>query len=152
MEGRSPNLQLSANSFLTTYYRDQKNAKIFNSMSERHTISYRKAAIYKYTRKHSPPKKIAKFDMMKPEERQAFVDVWRLIPDRYPPPQTSARPRCKDLLRVQRLHDGGHQRRNVETRVVGRRSTLRESSSFSLAAPTRQVTHEAANGGSRVPD
>jgi hypothetical protein len=102
--------------------------------------------------KAQPRKKIAKFDMVEPRERQAFVDVWRLIPDRYPPPQTSARPRRKDLLRVQRLHDGGHQRRNVETRVVGRRSTLRESSSFSLAAPTRQVTHEAANGGSRVPD
>jgi hypothetical protein len=80
------------------------------------------------------------------------VDVWRLIPDRYPPPQTSARPKRKDLLRVQRLYKGGHQRRNVKKLVVGRQSTLRESSSFSLAAPTRQVTPEAASGGGCVPD
>jgi hypothetical protein len=60
--------------------------------------------------KAKPRKKIAKFDMVEPRERQAFVDVWRLIPDRYPPPQTSARLKRKDLSRVQRLHKGGHQR------------------------------------------
>ena len=102
--------------------------------------------------KAQPTKKIAKFDMLKPEERQAFVDVWRQIPGRYPPPQTSAQPKRKDLLRVQQLHNGGRQRGNVRRQVVGRRSTLRESSSFNLAAHTRQVTHEAANGGSCVPD
>jgi hypothetical protein len=75
------------------------------------------------------------------------VDVWRLIPDRYPPPQTSARLKRKDLSGVQRLYKGGHQRRNVKKLVVGRQSTLRESSSFSLAAPTRQVTPGAASGG-----
>jgi hypothetical protein len=102
--------------------------------------------------KAQPTKKIAKFDMLKPEERQAFVDVWRRIPGRYPPPQTSAQLKRKDLLRVQQLHNGGRQRGNVRRQVVGRRSTLRESSSFNLAAHTRQVTHEAANGGSCVPD
>jgi hypothetical protein len=102
--------------------------------------------------KARPSKKIVKFDMVKPGDRQAFVDVWRSIPDRYPPPRTPAHPERKDLLRVQRLHSGGHRRRNVKTQVVGRRSTLRESSSFSLAAPTQQVTHEAANSGSCVPD
>jgi hypothetical protein len=86
--------------------------------------------------KAQPSKKIAKYDMLKPEERQAFVDVWRLIPDRCPPPQTSARLKRKDLLRVQGLHNGGHQRGNVKKLVMSRQSTLRESSSFSLAAPT----------------
>ena len=102
--------------------------------------------------KAQPPRKIVKFDMLKPGDRQAFVDVWRRIPGRYPPPQTSARPKHKDVLRVQQLHNGGHQRGNVRTQVLGRRSTLRESSSFSLASPTRQITHETANGGSCVPD
>jgi hypothetical protein len=102
--------------------------------------------------KAQPSKKIAKFDMVKPKERQAFVDVWRLIPDRYPPPQTSACLKRKDLLRVQELHNGGHQRRNVKKLVAARQSTLRERSPFSLAAPTQQVTPEAANGGGCVPD
>jgi hypothetical protein len=102
--------------------------------------------------KAQPSKKIAKFDMVKPKERQAFVDVWRLIPDRYPPPRTSACLKRKDLLRVQGLHNGGHQRRNVKKLVAGRQSTLQERSPFSLVAPTQQVTPEAANGGGCVPD
>jgi hypothetical protein len=107
--------------------------------------------------KAQPSKKIAKFDMVKPKERQAFVDVWRRIPDRYPPPQPPVWLKRKDLLRVQGLHNGGHQRRNVEKlvvrrQVVRRQSALRASLSFGFETPIRQVTHEAANGGGCVPD
>jgi hypothetical protein len=100
--------------------------------------------------KAQPSKKIAKFDMVKPKERQAFVDVWRRIPDRYLPPQKSVCLKRKDLLRVQGFHDDGHPRRNVKKPVVRRHSALQESLSFSLATPTRQVTHEVANGGGCV--
>ena len=64
--------------------------------------------------KAQPSKKIAKFNMVKPEDRRAFVDVWRLIPDRYPSPQMSACLKRKDLLRIQGLRSGGHRRRNVK--------------------------------------
>jgi hypothetical protein len=102
--------------------------------------------------KAQPSKKMAKFDMVKPKERQAFVDVWRRIPDRYPPPQPPVCLKRKDLLRVQGLHNDRHQRRNVEKLVVHRQSALRESLSFGFETPVRQVTHEAANGGGCVPD
>jgi hypothetical protein len=75
--------------------------------------------------KAQPSKILAKFDMLKPEERQGFVDVRRLIAERYPPPQTSARPKHKDLLRVQRLHNDGRQRGNVKT-LVEAKSPLSE--------------------------
>ena len=97
--------------------------------------------------KAQPSKKIAEFDMVKPKERQAFVDVWRRIPDRYLPPQPPMCLKCKDLLRVQGLHNDRHQRRNVEKLVARRQPALRKS----LSTPTHQVTHEAANGGSCVP-
>jgi hypothetical protein len=66
-------------------------------------------------------------------------------------------PKRKDLLRVQGLHNGGHQRRNVEKLVVRRpvvrrQSALRGSLSFGFETPIRQVTHEAVNGGGCVPD
>jgi hypothetical protein len=70
-------------------------------------------------------KKIAKFDMLKSKDRQAFVDVRRLIADRCPPPQTSPCPKHKDLLRIQRLHNGGRQRGNVKT-LVEAKSPLSE--------------------------
>jgi hypothetical protein len=89
--------------------------------------------------------------MVKPKERQAFVDVWRRIPDRYLPPQKPVSLERKDLLRVQGFHNGGHPRRDVKKLVARRQSALRESISFSLATPTRQITHEAANGGDCVP-
>ena len=72
--------------------------------------------LYVYS-KVQPSKILAKFDMLKPEERQAFIDVRRLIAGRYPPPQTSARPKHKDLLRVQRLYNSGRQRGNTKTLV-----------------------------------
>jgi hypothetical protein len=47
-------------------------------------------------------KRIAKFDMLKPEQRQAFVEIRRLTAEKYPP-------KHKDLLRVRRLHNGGRE-------------------------------------------
>ena len=73
--------------------------------------------LYVYS-KAQPSKILAKFDMLKPEERQAFVDVRRLIAERYPPLQTSARPKHKDLLRVQRLHNGGRQRQRGNVKAL----------------------------------
>jgi hypothetical protein len=82
--------------------------------------------LYVYS-KPRPSKILAKFDMLKPEERQAFIDVRRLIAERYHPPQTSARPKHKDLLRVQRLYNGGRQRRKIKTLVEAKSPLLEDN-------------------------
>ena len=60
--------------------------------------------------KAQPSKRIAKFDMLKPEQRQAFVEIRRLTAEKYSPTQTSSPPKHKDVLRVQRFYNGGRER------------------------------------------
>jgi hypothetical protein len=57
--------------------------------------------------KAQPSKCIAKFDMLKPEERQAFVEIRRLTAEKYPP-------KHKDLLRLQCLYNVRRGRRNAK--------------------------------------
>jgi hypothetical protein len=83
--------------------------------------------LYLYANPNAQPsKRIAKFDMLKPEQRQAFMEIRRLTEKKYPPTQTSSPPKRKDVLRVQRLYNGGRQRQMAKKLAQTKRAARRE--------------------------
>lgn len=76
--------------------------------------------------KAQPSKRIAKFDMLKPEQRQAFVEIRRLTAEKYSPTQTSSPPKHKDVLRVQRLYNGVRERQIAKKLAQAKSAALRE--------------------------
>lgn len=50
-----------------------------------------------------PSKCVAKYNMLEPRHRQAFLDVRRWVTKRYPPSQQAAPPKHRDLRRVQNM-------------------------------------------------
>ena len=85
-----------------------------------------------------PSKRIAKFDMLKPKQRQAFVEIRRLTAQKYPPTQTSSPPKHKSLLRVQGLCTGGHERQRAKKLAHAKGAALRETSRPSTTATTSE--------------
>jgi len=76
--------------------------------------------------KAQPSKRIAKFDMLKPEQRQAFVEIRRLTAEKYPPTHTSSPPKHKDVTRVQRLYNSRRERQIAKKLAQGKSDALRE--------------------------
>ena len=64
--------------------------------------------------------------MLKPEQRQAFVEVRRLTAEKYPPTQTSSPPKHKDVLRVRRLYNGGRKRQMAKKLAQAKSVALKE--------------------------